>query len=681
MNINDTLKTGLTGLLLLCIFFRCTYPQTETRHKENQTVDSLLAAYHDSLVEAPQSVIDLFSDTREQVRDSLNYFKLLSSEARCYYYLDRMDHAFLLIDSIIQFCESDPHSHSYQALSAEAWNNKGVFYQEQGMRDSARIALKMAADRLQSTQQRELLPSVFINLADCYLQDGDYSLSGYYYRKALFAADSLGTGSREHFAIYSGLAKLYLDLGNFTEADGYFQKAEQMDSLCTPYERYFFSNTRGNYYYNTKAYEQALLWFRKADHITDAFPKPIYKAIVRGNMGEIFILNRQPDSARIYLDDARRLFGKTYEQPAFRYYMDGLYASLALLENDLLQAEKLLSGIRDLPQITPLYTYYNNRRLEELYAKKGEYGKAYDYQMKAQQLDDSLRNVKVKNSLTEIDFRYRQDTTLLKKDIQLLSIQDELVLWRVLAICLTLLLLLSVTAAFCWILYKKRKQEKLYWAQKMTVNQLRMKVVRNRISPHFIFNALNIILPAFRPYNELDKPIRLLIKVLRGNLLFSDRIAVPLKDEIQLVKEYLQLRLLGSPDKVQIVWELPEMIPDSWMIPAMFIQIPVENAVKYAFDPEDSEGAYIRIRVTADNQMLLIMIEDNGFGFANSPSTSQNKKSTGIGLSILFQMIDILNSRNKNKMDFSICDRHSQEAGEHGTVVSIQIPLDYTFDL
>lgn len=252
MNINDTLKTGLTGLLLLCIFFRCTYPQTETRHKENQTVDSLLAAYHDSLVEAPQSVIDLFSDTREQVRDSLNYFKLLSSEARCYYYLDRMDHAFLLIDSIIQFCESDPHSHSYQALSAEAWNNKGVFYQEQGMRDSARIALKMAADRLQSTQQRELLPSVFINLADCYLQDGDYSLSGYYYRKALFAADSLGTGSREHFAIYSGLAKLYLDLGNFTEADGYFQKAEQMDSLCTPYERYFFSNTRGNYYYNTK---------------------------------------------------------------------------------------------------------------------------------------------------------------------------------------------------------------------------------------------------------------------------------------------------------------------------------------------------------------------------------------------------------------------------------------------
>ena len=79
---------------------------------------------------------------------------------------------------------------------------------------------------------------------------------------------------------------------------------------------------------------------------------------------------RQPDSARFYLDDARRLFGKAYEQPSFRYYMDGLYASLALLENDLSQAERLLSSAHDLNQVNPLYTYYNNRRMEELYYKK-----------------------------------------------------------------------------------------------------------------------------------------------------------------------------------------------------------------------------------------------------------------------------------------------------------------------
>ena len=168
-----------------------------------------------------------------------------------------------------------------------------------------------------------------------------------------FSCRLFSFGYRDHFAIYSGLAKLYLELENFPEANEYFVKAEQIGNSCTPYERYFFSNTRGNYYYNTKEYEKALDWFRKADRITEAFPQPLYKAIVRGNLGEIFILIRQPDSARFYLDDARRLFGKAYEQASFRYYMNGLYASLALLENDLSQAERLLSSAHDLNQVNP----------------------------------------------------------------------------------------------------------------------------------------------------------------------------------------------------------------------------------------------------------------------------------------------------------------------------------------
>ena len=493
-------------------------------------------------------------------------------------------------------------------------------------------------------------------------------------------ADSLGLGYRDHFAIYSGLAKLYLELENFPEANEYFVKAEQIGNSCTPYERYFFSNTRGNYYYNTKEYEKALDWFRKADRITEAFPQPLYKAIVRGNLGEIFILIRQPDSARFYLDDARRLFGKAYEQPSFRYYMDGLYASLALLENDLSQAERLLSSAHDLNQVNPLYTYYNNRRMEELYYKKKDYRKAYEFKDKADMLNDSLRNVKVRNSLAEIDFRYRQDTTLLKMDIQLINARDEMSRWKTIAYYCVLLLLLSLSASLCWILYRRRKHEKQYWIQMATMNRLRMAVVRNRISPHFIFNALNIILPTFRQYDGLDKPIRLLIKVLRGNLFFSEQIAVSLKDEIQLVKEYLQLRLLGNPDRIRIIWELPPEIPDAWKIPSMSVQIPVENAVKYAFDPENEE-ACIHIRIIEKQGSLFIAIEDNGIGLTADMQNRQEEQGTGYGLKILRQTIDILNSRNKNKMNFIIQDRNLLESGGHGTLVSLVVPLDYTFDL
>lgn len=676
----NLLKIFLIGFIVLGLSNSCSCRLSKEPDGEVLLTDSILAIYQDSMAEAPQKVLDVFSRKRLHMQDSLCFYLLLSYESKCYYYLNRMEDAFRTNKEVIRYCMDHASFDRSRALLAEAFNNQGVYWQELGERDSAIRVLKSSVDILQTTRNRSILTSVYINLADCHLQKGDYPHCGFYYRKALSVADSLGFGYRDHFAIYSGLAKLYLELGNFPEANEYFVKAEQIGNSCTPYERYFFSNTRGNYYYNTKEYEKALDWFRKADRITDAFPQPLYKAIVRGNLGEIFILIRQPDSARFYLDDARRLFGKAYEQPSFRYYMDGLYASLALLENDLSQAERLLSSAHDLNQVNPLYTYYNNRRMEELYYKKKDYRKAYEFKDKADMLNDSLRNVKVRNSLAEIDFRYRQDTTLLKMDIQLINARDEMSRWKTIAYYCVLLLLLSLSASLCWILYRRRKHEKQYWIQMATMNRLRMAVVRNRISPHFIFNALNIILPTFRQYDGLAYPIRLLIKVLRGNLFFSEQIAVSLKDEIQLVKEYLQLRLLGNPDRIRIIWELPPEIPDAWKIPSMSVQIPVENAVKYAFDPENEE-ACIHIRIIEKQGSLFITIEDNGVGLAADMQNRQEKQGTGYGLKILRQTIDILNSRNKNKMNFIIQDRSLLEPGGHGTLVSLVVPLDYTFDL
>ena len=676
----NLLKIFLIGFIVLGLSNSCSCRLSKESDEEVLLTDSILAVYQDSMAEAPQKVLDVFSGKRLHMQDSLCFYLLLSYESKCYYYLNRMEDAFRTNKEVIRYCTDHASFDRSRALLAEAFNNQGVYWQELGERDSAIRVLKSAINILQMTPNRNVLTSVYINLADCHLQKGDYPQCGFYYRKALLVADSLALGYRDHFAIYSGLAKLYLELENFPEANEYFVKAEQIGNSCTPYERYFFSNTRGNYYYNTKEYEKALDWFRKADRITEAFPQPLYKAIVRGNLGEIFILIRQPDSARFYLDDARRLFGKAYEQASFRYYMNGLYASLALLENDLSQAERLLSSAHDLNQVNPLYIYYNNRRMEELYYKKKDYRKAYEFKDKADMLNDSLRNVKVRNSLAEIDFRYRQDTTLLKMDIQLINARDEMSRWKTIAYYCVLLLLLSLLASLCWILYRQRKHEKQYWIQMATMNRLRMAVVRNRISPHFIFNALNIILPTFRQYDGLAYPIRLLIKVLRGNLFFSEQIAVSLKDEIQLVKEYLQLRLLGNPEWIRIIWELPPEIPDAWKIPSMSVQIPVENAVKYAFDPENEE-ACIHIRIIEKQGSLFIAIEDNGIGLTADMQSRQEEQGTGYGLKILRQTIDILNSRNKNKMNFIIQDRNLLEPGGHGTLVSLVVPLDYTFDL
>ena len=188
-------------------------------NKETRLVDSLLVTYRDSMAESPRQVIDVFSAARSHLRDSLCYYRLLSQESRCYYYLNQMDEAFGVNGQVLAYCERNAMAdgNRMRLLLGEAYNNRGVFWQELGRRDSALLSLEKAAEVLDGATPRTSLSSVYINLADCYMQEGDYSRCGYYYRRALLRADSLGIGDRDYFSIYSGLAKLYTELGNYPE--------------------------------------------------------------------------------------------------------------------------------------------------------------------------------------------------------------------------------------------------------------------------------------------------------------------------------------------------------------------------------------------------------------------------------------------------------------------------------
>ena len=133
--------------------------------------------------------------------------------------------------------------------------------------------------------------------------------------------------------------------------------------------------------------------------------------------------------------------------------------------------------------------------------------------------------------------------------------------------------------------------------------------------------------------------------------------------------------MLGSTRRIDIQWKVSEEVAPQQLIPAMCIQIPVENAIKYAFT-EDYENPQITITAiyTKSNETH-ITIEDNGIGY-NPALGANDKRSTGNGLKILYQTIELLNTKNKNKMQFSICNKSLNNQGK-GTLVSITIPNRY----
>lgn len=684
MNIRNHIYT-YSFLSLICgisLLAGCTFNTSSAEDKDVVKTDSLVVYYKDSMLCKPGPTKDFLLKARDRVSDSISYYKLTLFAGFCLYHENKIDSGVAFYHSVLDFCSRQEPSVPHLAeLEAFAYNYLGVMQQERGDRDSSLVYLQKAYDALQRASNKKELPDVCINLADNYAQSGKFPEATSYYRKALIAADSLKMGEELNHAIYCGLARIYAGLNNFSLAERYYQLAEKDYDRITPYEQYYFANTRGNYYYITKEYEKALPWFYKANRITKRFKQRLYSAITEANLGEVYLLLHQTDSAQYYLDKAGTFFLTPGADPSTTFYMNGLYASLALQKNDLTGAERLLSAPFDPAELNPTYVYLHEQRLAEYYEKKGDYHKAYLYHKRVDMYNDSLRNVTTLNNIAEIDSRYRQDTTLLKRDILIVKSEAEILQFRNISVLLAGILIIVVMAVFALSMYLRRKREQRYAKQLATITKLRMESVRNRISPHYIFNVLNVVMPALRRYDELSRPLQLLIQSIRNNLLVSDRMTVTLNEEIEFVKNYLELKKSINPQFPAVQWRMGESVGMNTEIPSMIMQIPVENAVKYAFDSEcDPEENRISIDITQNDKTLDIIIEDNGIGF-NPGRFVDKAQGTGTGLKVLFRTLDILNAKNTQKIHFTIENKETISAELHGTRISIIVPLNYNYNL
>lgn len=240
------------------------------------------------------------------------------------------------------------------------------------------------------------------------------------------------------------------------------------------------------------------------------------------------------------------------------------------------------------------------------------------------------------------------------------------------------LLVISLLGATLIIVHINRKNERKYDQQLALVSHLRMENVKNRISPHYVFNVLNTIMPMFKQYPDLSHLLQLFIQVLRGNLIVSDQIAVSLEDEIKLVKNYATLRQETTPNTPPTQWEVSPDVPMQMLIPSMSIQIPVENALKYAFGSEPLADACLQVRISTVEKGIQIHIYDNGCGY-DPGHGDHSERGTGNGLKMLFHTIELLNGKNTEPIRFNIENLSAQ--GKRGTLVSLYVPFNYHFKL
>lgn len=671
-------------ILLVGITMACNRPSA-SNEKWCTPIIKLGDSLNDLSIRNPDSFSLILSQLPIQTNDSLNWYFRLLYYARNNFLKGEFDSALHKTNIIEAYSKRTIPSPSLSTILAACFNIRGVIMQTINNRDSALSCYKRAYQEVNKADVKREVFNICLNIADVCRQLGKLPETATWYRRSMFLADSLGNDPVKS-QILAGLGTVYAHMNNYKLAHYYYSLADSCYPPQSLYEKHVFYNNWGNIYSSEKKPTKALACFKKSLISTLKLQQPIAKAIVYGNLGQTYMELDQIDSAHKYLDmSAQFFFHSPDADDAIRFYLNGLYAALALKENNLTVAKQYLSKPFDPVRIGPIYLYLHNRRLMEYYEKKGNYAEAYNYQRLVSTYDDSIRNVNYLNSVAESDMRYRQDTALLRRDIVIANANSRVSNLQSTVTLTISLLVLTLIAVLSIYSYIRRRNERKRREQLSLITKLRMENVRNRFSPHFVFNVLNAVIGSLSREESKALPLRLLIQVLRSNLLISDKIAIPLHEEVELVKSYAGLRQSINPETPNVEWNISPDINIELLLPAMIIQIPVENALKHAFPPTFNldETPLVSIQIVPeDNDYTRIVIEDNGIGYVPGikPSGKLHSNDTGTGIHILFRTVELLNLKNIHKMTFEITDRSINQKDKHGTRVTILIPSIYNYN-
>ena len=600
--------------------------------------------------------------------------------AKCHFLKGEDPQCLSIVDSVDAFCHKHPWRNETHRLHYYAQNLKGILLQLAGEREKALECYTRSYRELMQLKSRNDAVDLCINAADVSRQLGRLADASSWYRRANFLADSLGLHETQN-SILSGLGQVYNDLQNYRLAHFYFRKAEQQYPPQNPKDTQFFYNSWGNVYSSQHKPQEALACFLKAKEATDRIGHPMMKAVVDANLGQTYLELNQTDSASKYLALAAAVFMREPNMDSdAQFYLDGLNVSLALRQDSLAKAARILQKPYNLSHMPPNYLYLYHRGMAGLYERRGMFDKALEYHKLMQQYDDSLRNATMLSNVQENELRFMQDTAIVRRDMTLQATREQARLSKVISGMAIVLLTVLVLALVFFYRYKMLRHAHQHHEEMRRMMSLKMENVRNRFSPHFVFNVLNVFISNL-PKEVSVQPLRLLIQVLRANLLTCNKIAVTLEEELQMVKSYAALRHETNPFLPLPHFDMAEGVDTSLMLPSMIVQIPVENALKHAFTEMEGRGELPRldVKIWVEDGMLRIDVVDNGCGSTGGRtqrSQAHSAVSTGTGLRILHSTIEMLNAGNERQMYFRMLGNEG-----HGTCVSIGVPCEYDYNV
>lgn len=146
--------------------------------------------------------------------------------------------------------------------------------------------------------------------------------------------------------------------------------------------------------------------------------------------------------------------------------------------------------------------------------------------------------------------------------------------------------------------------------------EIKLQVLSSQINPHFLFNALESIRmkAVSTDQGEIGTAILMLSSLLRKSL-YAGSDPIPLKDELELIENYLKLQQFRFPNGFSYnILSLCDI--ENQYLPPFTLQPLVENSFRHGFESTNSPHRknFVTITIMKEGDFLIIQIADNGKG-------------------------------------------------------------------
>lgn len=208
------------------------------------------------------------------------------------------------------------------------------------------------------------------------------------------------------------------------------------------------------------------------------------------------------------------------------------------------------------------------------------------------------------------------------------------------------------------------------------LNKVQLTALRGQMNPHFVHNSLNAI-QYYIQRNEVDISEDYLVKfskLIRLFFEYSRMQNLTIKEEVNLLKNYLEIEQLRFEDKLDFEIKVDEKIDqEEQIIPTMMLQPLVENAVNHGMFHKPEAGKIIIQINYIDDLSFKVTIKDDGIGIikAKKIQRKSSKNYQSRSSQVLQERLELFKQSKEWDIDYKIEDISEKNTNKTGTIVTL----------